>query len=108
MRVSPDRPLLCGLRHRQSRTRSLLRRSRVKYRLKAANVGHRCELDPDRNRPTHLSLRLSLIHISEPTRLGMISYAVFCLKKKKNIKKKKNDINNIIIKKKSTQKLQQH
>src|SRR5450759_4754613 len=28
-------------------------------------------------------LDLSLIHISEPTRLGMISYAVFCLKKKK-------------------------
>src|SRR5450756_1367180 len=28
-------------------------------------------------------LNLSLIHISEPTRLGMISYAVFCLKKKK-------------------------
>src|SRR5450756_3095283 len=27
---------------------------------------------------------LSLIHISEPTRLGMISYAVFCLKKKKD------------------------
>src|SRR5450756_3200349 len=26
-------------------------------------------------------LGLSLIHISEPTRLGMISYAVFCLKK---------------------------
>src|SRR5450756_2815056 len=24
-------------------------------------------------------LQLSLIHISEPTRLGMISYAVFCL-----------------------------
>src|SRR5450756_2647797 len=30
-----------------------------------------------------LSIVLSLIHISEPTRLGMISYAVFCLKKKK-------------------------
>src|SRR5450756_1140564 len=29
------------------------------------------------------ALHLSLIHISEPTRLGMISYAVFCLKKKK-------------------------
>ena len=29
-------------------------------------------------------LFLSLIHISEPTRLGMISYAVFCLKKKKH------------------------
>src|SRR5450756_2339715 len=27
-------------------------------------------------------INLSLIHISEPTRLGMISYAVFCLKKK--------------------------
>ena len=31
---------------------------------------------------------LSLIHISEPTRLGMISYAVFCLKKKKKKKQK--------------------
>ena len=30
-----------------------------------------------------LRWNLSLIHISEPTRLGMISYAVFCLKKKK-------------------------
>ena len=28
-------------------------------------------------------LKLSLIHISEPTRLRRISYAVFCLKKKK-------------------------
>ncbi len=27
---------------------------------------------------------LSPIHIPEPTRLGMISYAVFCVKKKKN------------------------
>eukprot|EP00825_Cyclidium_porcatum_P004679 TRINITY_DN12214_c0_g1_i2.p1 TRINITY_DN12214_c0_g1~~TRINITY_DN12214_c0_g1_i2.p1 ORF type:complete len:302 (-),score=55.45 TRINITY_DN12214_c0_g1_i2:17-922(-) len=32
---------------------------------------------------------LSLIHISEPTRLGMISYAVFCLKKKKKKKQSK-------------------
>src|SRR5450759_5251652 len=33
-------------------------------------------------RPTLYDLlALSLIHISEPTRLGMISYAVFCLKK---------------------------
>src|SRR5450756_1116954 len=28
---------------------------------------------------TRSALNLSLIHISEPTRLGMISYAVFCL-----------------------------
>eukprot|EP00658_Telonema_sp_P-2_P084534 TRINITY_DN9405_c0_g1_i6.p1 TRINITY_DN9405_c0_g1~~TRINITY_DN9405_c0_g1_i6.p1 ORF type:complete len:113 (-),score=47.63 TRINITY_DN9405_c0_g1_i6:110-448(-) len=35
----------------------------------------------------HHHHHLSLIHISEPTRLLSISYAVFCLKKKK---KKKN------------------
>ena len=34
--------------------------------------------------PLNAEQRLSLIHISEPTRLGMISYAVFCFKKKKN------------------------
>src|SRR5450756_1582241 len=32
---------------------------------------------------THNIMVLSLIHISEPTRLGMISYALFCLKKTK-------------------------
>src|SRR5450759_3729989 len=31
-------------------------------------------------RSTDGGKNLSLIHISEPTRLGMISYAVFCLK----------------------------
>src|SRR5450756_2772762 len=36
---------------------------------------------------TWKELELSLIHISEPTRLGMISYAVFCLKKKNKKKK---------------------
>src|SRR5450759_424848 len=47
-----------------------------------------------RERPTlqdlgylpNIRFNLSLIHISEPTRLGMISYAVFCLKKKKKKK----------------------
>src|SRR5674536_396836 len=44
---------------------------------------------PHKNRETILDiLLLSLIHISEPTRLLSISYAVFCLKKKK----KKNHI----------------
>src|SRR5450759_5587462 len=43
----------------------------------------------ERNRPKRVEINargqnnmdrsLSLIHISEPTRLGMISYAVFCL-----------------------------
>ena len=36
-----------------------------------------------------MSMHLSLIHISEPTRQAEISYAVFCLKKKKNITRKK-------------------
>src|SRR5450756_2655476 len=36
----------------------------------------------------HLLLHLSLIHISEPTRLGMISYAVFCLKIKTTYKRR--------------------
>src|SRR5660397_284183 len=36
---------------------------------------------------------LSLIHISEPTRLRRISYAVFCLKKKKRKKKTKDENN---------------
>ena len=39
--------------------------------------------------PTHLFNRhnaLSLIHISEPTRLRCISYAVFCLKKKTHLR----------------------
>src|SRR5450756_2146962 len=51
------------------------------------DVGRRAAPDP----PLHAVpedahegvFELSLIHISEPTRLGMISYAVFCLKKKK-------------------------
>src|SRR5450756_2940335 len=34
---------------------------------------------------------LSLIHISEPTRLGMISYAVFCLKKKKSKRERQQE-----------------
>src|SRR5450756_3009926 len=38
--------------------------------------------DDERHAQAHVE-GLSLIHISEPTRLGMISYAVFCLKKKK-------------------------
>src|SRR5450756_584819 len=41
------------------------------------------ELDAEQRDYTLTVQNLSLIHISEPTRLGMISYAVFCLKKKK-------------------------
>ena len=41
----------------------------------------------EQKRQQELVPNLSLIHISEPTRLGMISYAVFCLKKKKDMGK---------------------
>src|SRR5660397_259331 len=44
---------------------------------------------------------LSLIHISEPTRLRRISYAVFCLKKKKQ---KKNRRGNSLMCRKKTKK----
>eukprot|EP00658_Telonema_sp_P-2_P083570 TRINITY_DN9094_c0_g1_i1.p1 TRINITY_DN9094_c0_g1~~TRINITY_DN9094_c0_g1_i1.p1 ORF type:complete len:167 (+),score=26.40 TRINITY_DN9094_c0_g1_i1:128-628(+) len=40
-------------------------------------------------------LDLSLIHISEPTRLLSISYAVFCLKKKKIKSKKQMNTNRL-------------
>src|SRR5450756_2596789 len=43
------------------------------------------------HRPGRAQRDLSLIHISEPTRLGMISYAVFCLKKKKKTKIRKHE-----------------
>src|SRR5674536_65107 len=42
------------------------------------------DFQPDDHVERHLGEGLSLIHISEPTRLLSISYAVFCLKKKKN------------------------
>src|SRR5665648_1180946 len=41
------------------------------------------QLGDDSSARAEQHAHLSLIHISEPTRLGMISYAVFCLKKKK-------------------------
>src|SRR5660397_106301 len=42
----------------------------------------------------HVGHVLSLIHISEPTRLRRISYAVFCLKKKKKNTNKRTTIQN--------------
>src|SRR5674536_349527 len=47
---------------------------------------------------------LSLIHISEPTRLLSISYAVFCLKKKKKQHKKKTAKRSYTKKKKTKKK----
>src|SRR5450756_524468 len=48
------------------------------------NLEHRGAVgaDPRAGDGAGILVQISLIHISEPTRLGMISYAVFCLKKK--------------------------
>ena len=51
-------------------------------RLKEAAEKAKIELSGMTQANINLPFILSLIHISEPTRLGMISYAVFCLKKK--------------------------
>src|SRR5450756_2260316 len=57
-----------------------LREHRAEFALACAGA---LSLDPARPSLGFGGHDLSLIHISEPTRLGMISYAVFCLKKKK-------------------------
>src|SRR5450756_2179724 len=54
----------------------LLTLSRTRFLLMSATLG-----DTSFFETALTALNLSLIHISEPTRLGMISYAVFCLKK---------------------------
>src|SRR5450759_4053415 len=46
----------------------------------ADEAGIDLDLDLQRVETLEDAQLLSLIHISEPTRLGMISYAVFCLK----------------------------
>ena len=46
------------------------------------------QLEQDDKERDVKDLELSLIHISEPTRLRRISYAVFCLKKKRKISKR--------------------
>src|SRR5665648_532470 len=52
------------------------------------HTAFKAEIESGLRKMLSVGLGLSLIHISEPTRLGMISYAVFCLKKKKNKRKK--------------------
>ena len=47
--------------------------------------------------------KLSLIHISEPTRQAEISYAVFCLKKKKKKRHKTEKKKNSMIKRRTTE-----
>src|SRR5450756_2515477 len=54
------------------------------YRMKFFNIGAKGQYIIGAICGSYLALFLSLIHISEPTRLGMISYAVFCLKTKKS------------------------
>src|SRR5450756_3216399 len=58
----------------------LIQRLEASGRLRTVRPVARVGQAPAGPAPGSLAL-LSLIHISEPTRLGMISYAVFCLKK---------------------------
>src|SRR5450759_3191371 len=58
----------------------------VKVARSVVTLGYLCVTSSSRAKPPpivtstpYTELHLSLIHISEPTRLGMISYAVFCL-----------------------------
>eukprot|EP00658_Telonema_sp_P-2_P062896 TRINITY_DN51564_c0_g1_i1.p1 TRINITY_DN51564_c0_g1~~TRINITY_DN51564_c0_g1_i1.p1 ORF type:complete len:295 (+),score=39.34 TRINITY_DN51564_c0_g1_i1:17-901(+) len=68
-------PMLCDIETDLSRGRSL--------RAYQACLVATIDLAAQKRR---ILVALSLIHISEPTRLLSISYAVFCLKKKKKIK----------------------
>eukprot|EP00658_Telonema_sp_P-2_P036785 TRINITY_DN26538_c0_g1_i1.p1 TRINITY_DN26538_c0_g1~~TRINITY_DN26538_c0_g1_i1.p1 ORF type:complete len:221 (-),score=39.06 TRINITY_DN26538_c0_g1_i1:40-702(-) len=63
--------------------------------------GHRAKVISvlQRSLPVLCVDTLSLIHISEPTRLLSISYAVFCLKKKKKKAKKQTNNSNYLNKK---------
>ena len=56
---------------------------KVPYETHPEDRPRQCIFVGSSNNADFLPFDLSLIHISEPTRLGMISYAVFCLKKKK-------------------------
>src|SRR5659263_408991 len=85
--LHPDTPSHWGLgRHKNGQSGALQHVRRVlKVQVRFLKV--RCisttSVEMQRRLRKHAGHLLSLIHISEPTRLGMISYAVFCLKKKK-------------------------
>src|SRR5680860_561699 len=51
-------------------------------RLDAVGIASFGPVELRRSNPEYGFIKLSLIHISEPTRRTPISYAVFCLKKK--------------------------
>ena len=91
--VSPQLTSKNNWRHKGLTPKPTLQRSSLSSSKPDANLyiapsllfknARRLLLDKPPRRRTSAPRNLSLIHISEPTRLGMISYAVFCLKKKK-------------------------
>src|SRR5665648_1184987 len=89
VRMIPEEPVSAALRDAKARARSHHYTVGTLQRDPDGTVWLECSCGTVlRNGPSwtldeHVRLHLSLIHISEPTRLGMISYAVFCLKKKK-------------------------
>src|SRR5450756_2400971 len=75
---------LCQTRFVSNRLRPMTMNAGRKVKTKSTSVEGKVNSQP----ATLSRITLSLIHISEPTRLGMISYAVFCLKKKKKKQEK--------------------
>src|SRR5450756_2689282 len=74
--IMPDQPVLCG-------PSSKLYTDRVRFigDQVALVIAESEEIAAEACKKINVFYEdLSLIHISEPTRLGMISYAVFCLK----------------------------
>ena len=95
-RVAVSLPVLYSFRRCPYAMRARMSIVREAYEVELREVvlrdrpEHMMEISPKGTVPvlllpdgTVIEESLSLIHISEPTRLGMISYAVFCLKKKK-------------------------
>src|SRR5450756_2947943 len=94
VRGCPDegRDLFAGLLHRGAGFPSQgVERRGVPELLREVRLHRLSHLGKRRRGSRVVEVDLSLIHISEPTRLGMISYAVFCLKKKKKKINKQNN-----------------
>src|SRR5678815_5241175 len=83
--ASMRKSFVTGVRRRVSRMRAMsqlrVRVHRLEPEPSAIHFGLNAPHGVGIFRPEQVACLLSLIHISEPTRLLSISYAVFCLKK---------------------------
>ncbi len=89
--------LNCAQQSKTERNRAKTERNRAKQSTteqnrakQSKNRAKQSETEQKKAKQSETEHNLSLINISEPTRLRRTSYAVFCLKKKKKKKKKQN------------------